>query len=368
MGLDCWSPYSEEERTALYRQIWGDGWPACPRKPKLRRSQASDSPTPAEKIRHHAREADVTSLGGIISEDPESGEAGSDDPFDRAPVNAYAQPERLTRCGTVDWDAVFELAGVPEGHQNALKRLFEEDATSRKVGDAAYQFFKRCSNPKCKDGEEWRDRFRGAIEELQKSDPLFGEPRPVWDNPDERHRVKDYVGWPPVSQWSVSTISRFASTTSACSDTGYLKVGDEPGPLTARRKKLLVHKIFVGCNGFRTNFQGDHLDEQIRSSKEAMQGMIHECDPPPEPATTVLRLFAPETRRQSARHRYTWRYYWQRARREPENPGIGGPNHSVPKTWEEWRCQLHATYPEVSASYDTWKLPAVAFGGICRLP
>jgi len=81
MGIDRWLPYEDWELEALRRS------PA--------RSPSRITPEDRE-LKRHRREFEITALDGIISEDPESGEGGTDDAFEYAFTLAHGQPEKLT--------------------------------------------------------------------------------------------------------------------------------------------------------------------------------------------------------------------------------------------------------------------------------
>ena len=239
-------------------------------------------------------------------------------------------------------------------------------ATVRDIPDGQYRWIKRACN-----STHWRGRIKAAIETLRQRDPSFGVPRPTWNNDYELHRRKNYPGWQPISQGTVATTGRYVL--SASNDAGYWKEDDSPGPLNWRRPRSRAHKICIGCDGFRANFQGAYLREQQQAAANTLRygisSVIREYDLPPESPTSVMRSLQPRwlQKVRTPRH-YSSGYYWQKLRTLPDNPGGGGSNQLPPQTWDEWRKQLNTTYPEVSATYNSWKLPTIAFGGLYKLP
>jgi hypothetical protein len=301
---------------------------------------------PPEKLKRHPRELRPGSIGGANQEDPESGEGGSDVQFETAVLECYTQPEVLSRSGSVDWETIFERAGIPEWYRPAWRRYLG-GATVRELPAAHYKFIERACHQ-----DPWRTRIRTAIEEQRSVEPLFGVARPRWNSHNELHRKLNHIGWQPVAQCSVSTVCRGATTSS----TNYWKVGDrsekEPGLTRSKRHRTVSHTI-VSCDGFRANFQGVHLEENRQFAADCWHygatQVIHHYDLPADDGCSVMRQLAQTAPRPRVR---SSAWHWNRVK-GIHNPGAGGPMQRVPQTPEEWRAQLVENYPgQVSLNYD----------------
>jgi hypothetical protein len=299
---------------------------------------------PPERTRKSPREAPIDAIGGTFDEDPESGEGGSTDQFDAAMPECYSEPEILSYAGTVDWEIIFEQAGVPEWYRPAWRQLVGDDATTvRDIPDAHYRWIIRA----CRGGK-WRARLLASISAQRALDPLFGVPRPRWNNQAERNRSLYHIGWQPIAQCGVSTLCRAASS----STTLYWKVGDKPGDLTRDKKHRTLRRTVVSCEGFRANFQSVRLDENRQFANDCLRygatGVIREYDLPPGDNVSVLRHFH---RVEKPKRALTSAEHWQRTK-NVLNPQGGGPHQPPPCTPEEWRAQLVENYPgKVSPTY-----------------
>jgi hypothetical protein len=220
----------------------------------------------------------------------------------------------------------------------------ERNLTIREIPDAHYRWIWRA----CR-ADPWRSRILAAIQKQREVDPLFAVPRPTWNNHDERHRTINHIGYHPVGQCSVSTVTGRASQ----STTMYRKVDDAPGPLTSKHRS--VRSVFTGCDGFRANFQGVRLEEYRQFSADCLRygstAVIHEDYYPPDNGLSVLRTLAEPV---PTRRRLTSAEYWKKiAGKPPARSSPGGPSQPPPRSPQEWRVQLVENYPgQVAPSYD----------------
>lgn len=195
------------------------------------------------------RELQASVLGGIRDEDdlPSS----KADPFEYAPLDCYSLGETSVRAGSVDWEVIFDRAGVPEQYRQSWRQLLFSDAKVRDVPDAHYRWIQRARTG------SWRSRILSAIREERRTNPQFG---------------RAFIEWPagPVGQGSVSTLCRGVSV----SPTLYWKRGDRPGPLTRRSTQRTIQRYITGCEGFRANFRGAQLEEYRTSFQAGMAQLI----------------------------------------------------------------------------------------------
>ena len=179
--------------------------------------------------------------------------SSKDDPFERAPLECYSRDEISVRAGSVDWEVVFDRAGVPEQYRQSWRRLLLPNAKIRDVPDADYRWIRRART------EPWRSRILSAIREERKTNPQFGRASFEW-------------GASPEGQGSVSTLCRSVSV----SPTLYWKRGDRPGLLTRRRTTRTMQRYVTGCEGFRANFRGAQLEEYRASFRAGIAQLVSE--------------------------------------------------------------------------------------------